>query len=393
MLDQPLRIGLLWHSLTSGNLGVDALTQASLAILREEAASLGVSVTPVVIGMADRTRWERRLPELEFFPIRRSTLLTSGAYLRLCRTLDGAIDIGAGDSFADIYGAKRFGFLWLTKALLVARRKPLLLAPQTIGPFNNSILRRLAAWVMGRAAQVVTRDRESLDLVREIAPTAQVAQGIDVAFELPFSDRSSERGSGIVRIGINISGLLADEARTGRNRFGLSYDYRTAMAELVSTLVQQPDCAVHLFTHVAGNDGNSDDDAAIADEIAARFPQVVRVPDFADAVSAKSFVSSLDFVVAARMHACVAALSSGVPIVPVAYSRKFAGLFGSIGYNAGVPVRGLDEDGVVAAIMAYLADRAALAAQVAAARAQAAERTAVYRSVLRKFLSDVAGKH
>jgi polysaccharide pyruvyl transferase WcaK-like protein len=93
------------------------------------------------------------------------------------------------------------------------------------------------------------------------------------------------------------------------------------------------------------------------------------------------------------MHACVAALSSGVPVVPVAYSRKFAGLFGSIGYNAGVPVRGLDEDGVVAAIMAYLADRTALAAQVAEARAQAAERTAVYRSVLRKFLSHVAGKH
>ena len=35
----------------------------------------------------------------------------------------------------------------------------------------------------------------------------------------------------------------------------------------------------------------------------------------------------------ARMHACIAAFSSGVPVVPMAYSRKFEGLFGSLGYD------------------------------------------------------------
>jgi hypothetical protein len=32
------------------------------------------------------------------------------------------------------------------------------------------------------------------------------------------------------------------------------------------------------------------------------------------------------------MHACIAALSSGVPVLPIAYSRKFRGVFGSLGY-------------------------------------------------------------
>lgn len=33
------------------------------------------------------------------------------------------------------------------------------------------------------------------------------------------------------------------------------------------------------------------------------------------------------------MHACIAAFSSGVPVVPLAYSRKFNGLFNSLDYK------------------------------------------------------------
>jgi hypothetical protein len=48
------------------------------------------------------------------------------------------LDIGAGDSFTDIYGPKRFAYLWLTKAMAIARRRPLVLSPQTIGPFSKA---------------------------------------------------------------------------------------------------------------------------------------------------------------------------------------------------------------------------------------------------------------
>ena len=41
----------------------------------------------------------------------------------------------------------------------------------------------------------------------------------------------------------------------------------------------------------------------------------------------------MDFVTGARMHACIAAFSSGVPVVPMAYSRKFNGLFSSLNYT------------------------------------------------------------
>jgi polysaccharide pyruvyl transferase WcaK-like protein len=209
-----LRVGLLWHSLASGNLGVDALTTASLAILAEEANALGLSVEPIVIGMDERGPPRPRRKDLGFFPVRRNTLLTSPAFWRLSGKLDCVIDIGAGDSFADIYGLKRFGFLWLTKAMVLARRTPLLLAPQTIGPFTSPVARRLAAKVLTRCDAVVSRDLPSAELVQRIAPTARVSQGIDVAFELPFVDRSAERNDPRVRIGVNVSGLLAEQSLT-----------------------------------------------------------------------------------------------------------------------------------------------------------------------------------
>lgn len=386
MAARPLRVGLVWHSLSSANLGVDALTSASIAILRETAAELGLAVEPLVIGMAEPAALTVRHRDVGHFPVRRSTLLTSSAFWDMAGQLDCAIDIGAGDSFADIYGFKRFAFLWLTKVLLAQRGVPLLLAPQTIGPFANPLARHLAAYALNRCTAVIGRDRESVALVRAIAPRARAEQGVDVAFELPFEDRSCERGGARRRIGINISGLLAREARNGTNRFELTYDYLAAMEQLVARLSADEGNEILVFTHVAGNRNSGDDDGWAADHIAARGPRVRRIGDFADSSAAKSFISSLDFVIAARMHACIAALSAGVPVAPVAYSRKFAGLFGGIGYDAVIPAKGLDERGVVQLATRLVKDREALQQDVATAQAEARLRTGVHRRAVRNLL-------
>ena len=38
-----------------------------------------------------------------------------------------------------------------------------------------------------------------------------------------------------------------------------------------------------------------------------------------------------DFFIGSRMHSCIAALSQGVPCVGVAYSKKFEGVFDTVG--------------------------------------------------------------
>src|SRR3546814_1445852 len=53
-LSRKLKIGLLWHSGKSGNLGVGALTMANMAIARQIAEELGFEPAFTIIGVADK---------------------------------------------------------------------------------------------------------------------------------------------------------------------------------------------------------------------------------------------------------------------------------------------------------------------------------------------------
>ena len=47
----------------------------------------------------------------------------------------------------------------------------------------------------------------------------------------------------------------------------------------------------------------------------------------------KAVIGTTDFFIGSRMHACIAAISQGIPTMAVAYSRKFKGVFESIGFG------------------------------------------------------------
>src|SRR3546814_18728956 len=94
---------------------------------------------------------------------------------------DCILDIGAGDSFADIYGLKRFLFLWASKMMAVERHVPIMLSPQTIGPFTGQPYRMFAKTALERAAIALTRAWESLKVVYELAPTVPVVHTVQSA--------------------------------------------------------------------------------------------------------------------------------------------------------------------------------------------------------------------
>lgn len=346
--DNSIRIGLLWHSASSGNLGVGALTLANMAIARKVAEGRGLKPRFTIIGMRDGGSSYVGEHEADSLIVDSRSLLKPSGCWKLFGELDCILDIGAGDSFADIYGFKRFMFLWLTKMIAIVRGTPLLLSPQTIGPFTRSPYVQLGKIAMERATAVVARDQKSLDILHEIAPKAHALLSVDVAFVLPFEDRSAERHGATRRIGINVSGLLYNEAESGQNHFGLDVDYAQLMRRFIADLLKDPANEVHLVAHATSKDMPWDDDGLIADRLAAEFPGTIRVPDFVGPSEAKSYISSLDFLVAGRMHACIGAFSAGTPVVPVAYSRKFSGLFGMLEYPWMVPVNGIDTDGALA---------------------------------------------
>ena len=386
---RQLSVGLLWHSASSGNLGVGALTLGNMAIAREVAEKAGLEPRFTLLAMRDNDTAPIVGDDVAIRIIDSKTILAPSGYAAWMKDVDCVLDIGAGDSFADIYGWKRFAFIWLSKVLTIVKKVPLVLSPQTIGPFTKTPYRQLAAWAMKRADVVVSRDDKSLVVAKDMAPTANNLLAVDVAFVLPYVDQTHLRGGPKLRVGINASGLLMEEAITGSNHFGLSYDYAAFTRKLIRSLIDRGDVEVHLVPHATSKRMSKDDDNRYADMLAAEFPEVIRVPEFPGPSEAKSYISGLDFLVAGRMHACVGAYSSGTPVIPVAYSRKFDGLFGMLGYKWITPVKGLDTEGAVQFVLDGLEKRAVLAADIAEGMKTVQQRLDVYREALRKLFTGI----
>lgn len=387
MNNSRITIGMLWHTFASGNQGVNALTVSNTAIARSVAEQMGLEPQFVYFAPGTETVIERTANGDRIIRINRATMLTSLVFWTSLAELDCMLDITAGDSFAEIYGAKRFFLVWLTKWMTLARKIPLLLSPQTIGPFTRQPYRYLAAGIMERAALTVARDPQSLAAIEELAPGANKLLSADVAFRLPFEarDRATD---GKVHVGVNVSGLLWHQSVTGANGFGLGYDYRAMTVQLLDKLVARDDIVVHLITHVVDSTSPDDSDGPAIDLLADRYPVMVRVPDFAGPSDAKSYIACLDVMIGARMHACIAAFSTGVAVIPVAYSRKFIGLFGDLlQYPHSVAPQGYDADTTVAFILDRIERRIELREAVKAGN----ERIAPLLDAYEKSLAELFG--
>jgi polysaccharide pyruvyl transferase WcaK-like protein len=390
-----LTLGLLWHSMRSTNLGVGALTIAHMAILREAAAALGRRARFLVIGWTDPMPPYAEDPDIELVELRLRDFQPFGKLWRAARRCDLVLDIGAGDSFADIYGPHRIGRMLAAQNIVMASRRPLVLGPQTIGPFERPWARRLALNVIRRARLVATRDALSTGFTREMGYRGQLIEAADVAFRLPY-DRPAPRPPGApVRVGVNVSGLLFNGGYTRDNMFGLKADYPRLMREALSFFRDRAtcgaDCEIHLVSHVVAPLDSVESDLAAARALAAEAPGAIVAPAFRTPSEAKSYIAGLDFFTGARMHACIAALSSGVPVLPIAYSRKFAGLFGTLGYHHLADCRTESGPEILARLHAAFANRAVLGAEAGAATAAALARLAAYEEAVRGEIARTTG--
>ncbi|QXQ08303.1 polysaccharide pyruvyl transferase family protein [Sphingosinicellaceae bacterium] len=362
-MTRRIRVGLLWHSARSGNLGVGALTIGNIALATKAAARVGLLPEFMIFGTREVGALYVTDPDVGARTITGRYMTSLKGFWRDLGEIDVMLDIGAGDSFTDIYPDKRFAYMWGSKLLTILRRRTLILSPQTIGPFSRQPHSAVAAWACRHAEAVFARDPLSMAAMARLAPTARTIEVVDVAFALPF-DPAPRGTSGKLRVGLNVSGLLFNGGHTGNNEFGIEVDYTALTHALLKAFTARPDVQIELISHVYSKTLSHEDDGRVADRLAAEYPGVVRVPDFAGPSEAKSYISGLDFLVGGRMHATIAAYSSGVPVVPISYSRKFEGLFGGLGYPWLVPVRGHSTEEAVAFVLDAFERRAELAADI-----------------------------
>lgn len=384
-------IGLLWHSFSSDNLGVGALSESQVALCEQAADKLGIRLRFIVFGTQGGRSYfppGRMVSQGSHISLKEMVLMRSPFFTEL-KQCDFVLDIGEGDSFADIYGKRRFRLQIASKIAVLLARRPLVLSPQTIGPFNDRWARWLACQVMKRCKAVFARDGLSRDYVNSIAAGVSVMEAIDVAFKLPY-EKPERSGDDRVRVGLNVSGLLFSGGYEGSNQFGLTIDYPALVRSLLKAWTGMPGVEVWLIPHVLADRVPRDDDRVAIKALQAEFPTARVAPQFASPSAAKSFISGLDFVTGARMHACIAAFSSSVPVVPLAYSRKFKGLFDSLGYTWLADGQAMTTDEAERAILEGFLQRQALAEDIAKASETVRHHLSAYEVYLTDLIEQVA---
>lgn len=283
---------------------------------------------------------------LRLFPSKtvRERLISRNPFLMPIQNADIIGSLAGGDSFSDIYGIRRFFYVALPQLLVLLLDKPLILLPQTIGPFNGSVARTVAGFILRRADRVYARDMESLDEVRPLLKRKQSKAGFayDMAFLLEpvppikLPKWSMSRGNKTPLVGLNVSGLLFGGGYTKNNMFGLKSDYKDLIQQIIEYFIVQKGARVVLVPHVFGSASSLESDtganAAVCREFGNRYPGKLEVvSEEHNQHEMKYLIGKCDFFLGSRMHACIAALSQGVPAVGLAYSKKFLGVLSTVG--------------------------------------------------------------
>ncbi|WP_139903839.1 polysaccharide pyruvyl transferase family protein [Clostridium thermarum] len=345
---------LMGYSLNSGNKGVNALTRGTVDALLDKYED-NIKITMFSYTVKEKCINEYFHKERKYlideYPAGLKTLVKgflgkgnfTGKFFReKIEEADLVLDISEGDSFSDIYGLKRFVLHSILKLYTLHLKKGLILMPQTIGPFKNPIVKKVAANIIRRSQKVYTRDKISYNIVTDSLKVSSqnLKCSPDMAFYmepvLPMKVKDLFYQGEKNLIGVNISALLYNGGYNKSNMFSLKTDYKELIDDFLAHILTKTDANVILVPHVLDKDIEIEDDfrlcEKIYEEIKEKYRGRVRTLDkFYAENELKGIISQCDFFVGSRMHACIAAISTTVPTMPIAYSRKFAGIWEDLG--------------------------------------------------------------
>jgi colanic acid/amylovoran biosynthesis protein len=255
------------------------------------------------------------------------------AVARAYAEADLVIDL-SGDSYRDAPG----GFALAHHATFLAALStgtPYALASQSLGPFRR-LNGPLVRYFMNRAELVYIREQRTAAILSRLGVRPdRIEVAPDVAFALPAASPeriwTGERidPDRIPRpwIALSLSAFALGLRPHGRR-------YLEEMIGLCGHLHARYDASIFLVPHeLSPTPGGFDDRGA-----AALLRSRMGAPPWLHAIEGdygpdvlKGLISRCDAAVAARMHAAIAGLSTGVPTIPVAWSHKYGGLMEDIG--------------------------------------------------------------
>lgn len=334
-----MKVALLGLEFNNSNMGCQALSYSFTNLFSEVAKMFNIEVhfCAVVFEKSNEMIHINTNASIEEYVIKYKSFDFWKHVSKLFKESDLIVDFTGGDSFSDIYGSKRFFLGSFLKIIAITSKTPFMLGPQTYGPFNRSYNKFIAKWIINHSRWVFSRDADSVQLIKSLTKKAPELY-TDVAFTLPYSKVLLPQ-NGKIKVGINVSGFIWNNGYSFA-KLSLNVDYPVYCEAIINQLIQDEIYEIYLIPHV-GRKGDyfAESDYAIATKLHEMYPKTILIDTYKTPMDLKSYISAMDVFIGARMHATIAAFSSGVVTIPFSYSKKFEGLFGSLDYDRIIPAR------------------------------------------------------
>ena len=365
-------ITLLGAAPDTGNQGVSALSYSAVAGICSRGIT-GVQVADYGRGRRQDT-WllDGATFDINLFGLSDTRRLWRGDCLRtvsmlariggLCNAAaktilssSAVLDVSGGDSFTDLYGEKCFQSMCRTKRLALDNGRPLILLPQTLGPFRDPVKKAEAVEILRGAHAIWVRDRKSYDFLQETLcadfDPARHHLGVDMAVLLPQVSPESGLDTTIAGwiedaatlvAGMNVNGLLCNDSEAATVAFGLADNHnRQLLSASRAILDSDPAIKLVLVPHVIRPERDPESDWAACRALEGKLvieygDRVATLPQEYTATELKWIIARMDWFAGARMHATIAGFSSGVPTLGLGYSDKAAGVFTECGLEQDV---------------------------------------------------------
>ncbi len=300
--------------------------------------------------------------------------LVNPGILRLAGSA-AVLDVSGGDSFTDMYPDNRMNLIAGIKELVLSMGQPLLLLPQTYGPFDES--RERAASIVRRAAGCWARDKRSFECLKDLLGSHFDPErhrcGVDMAFGLVTLEPAGLAHNGLrgivehqrPLIGLNVSGLMYNNPEKTRKKYGFRADYCKVVDSFIEWVFRNTEHSICLIPHVMSPAPSEESDPMACEAVARRFgsnqDRILTSPVSLNQSEVKWVIRQMDWFCGTRMHATIAGLSTCTPTATVAYSDKALGVFESCGQGREVfDPRKLDGDSVVAGMIDSFERRGAI---------------------------------
>lgn len=353
------------------NLGDDAIMHSTVEALREKYPSARITVAAndpsswrkftqleVVSSLCSWVAdcrlgiWRSKLYKMPFYLIILFIFLVVYRLFRLKLTTpdpekkrllhayyesDLVVSCGGGNFYAHHSASPSLFWALITVAFAIGLGKKAIMLPQSIGPIEGGIQRRMARAVISRTRLIMVREPISLDFVQNTLKIKKTKSMVlpDLAFGLSEAPVSPDGETSNSQEALSVGFTIINRAEQN-DQFDRQSVYEDAITSTAIKLAYEYKAHIYLFVQCLGPSPDQDD-RRITERIYRRIREhterVSISASFDDARDIRSALKQMDIVVATRMHTAIFALINETPLVLIGYQPKSRGLMNSLGLS------------------------------------------------------------